>query len=1597
MPNDVLTQLLGASDEFDAVSQHLYTWLRATENEKRLKFTDYTYDLENGYKVVDVRLARALDQDLCYAQDPVLRRMLRRGCGLLTRCDLKDGAIAYLILRQGLPKFFDFVPANTSRQLGVVDRCCRELFERDLEKLRNMHENEACVQIRTTEKLNGENAQISFCAEIDVWVCCSKNVTLLSDEYGSIIDHHIETKMDSQQRTRIIVRPSSRRYETALRVLVAWLAMLHCLKNSEVLKLKSMLSRGTLIGELSSITGNNARVLNPSASQAPSMRHHRQFFLERFGTSLSSEVQSLLDGLITFFAFVDHASLEDRLAVPLTSDHDITQFLVANQLPVVPFLKEFNFDVFDFDKLESSLSSIADQIFVRDGIEGAVLYISLVVGKIRSCFEIWKVKSFRYLGVRRIRERLKSIPKKMSSMIQFWNADAFVKQEVSGLETDLQSFINSHPHAQKISDAVITELTEKFRTLVLSLVETCGRKKDFLASSDNVNLLVHLIDSKFQQFLQDPGLFTPKVNDLFSDKKSKKTGDALTQGWESLQTEGKRLHLVSPTISGLNIRSLKIIGQGCQLDILKGLVTIKEFRFIPSLGARFKRGRRSSRCDHRFTLNSNPFIVEKCLMSIHNKEGLDSIPLWKSSEPNPAVPIDRVIIIDFDLDPVSNPRITSPLMEFESSLDSSLDDGWLGDPAEDLYRQESRLIGTLEQECKRRKLDSSSSLGVPGSYSGSSLLLSETSTEETGSNRDTGPFGLDGDIDSSVSDEDERQRCQWALRLREIKEKIAARVMISNDDVCITRSICEAGCCSLFGVERRKPNIKFESLIEVCYQSHWNNLPAARDSTIQSEGVVSDEASRGKAKIILLMTLGFPGSGKSTILSRFCDAEIAQMDPENKTVDGCYLSLEGAEIPIKFQIADARSSHDQLRQLRTVSDAHSAVNFWSVSASTFVAFIPSDDLIRQNLTALGVGVECDPAYFRKASKHARMHMDRAIDRSVEKALSSNFKRIFILIDKNQVPDSLNGQIRKFLFLMERLQNDRSMPAFVHSSLLITTAFDVCSSFPVCLNKTCPSCAFLYTNGSQSETGHRCNGPIKTSQRRTLASLPIKADDVLNFEKEEEKFQESLEDAITYSNGSWELPWSVSSLVECALRCFDRRDHSTLQTEKVLNIMLSFVMQNRRSHLHEFKRGNLDDTSEASRVYSDIEHVLELPMLKSTWAAAVNQTPDNSLRRKFLAQHRYLQQMLRRAVLRPFQPFAANYHNEPLYRSCETVILACLAAIKAEKAIREYRKQDLSESIGECLSTLQNRIKQIESGLQLKIIEKSASSDAALTTSSVPSPQKDGHPADDKQPRQLSPSPVYIGIRLDSALQDYWNSTGLRWIKSVLHQSVIHTWNDNPRLKGLTSYIDSVPRRCLPRLHITTRYFGHCRTVGEIRLRQEILKSASFAFNQPYVFDLTHIVVCPAGLVAAAVRPTVALGYTAGTLPWYFEDSRSSIYPHVTLACDKSAGFTPADSNNLLSGVNEQLLRSQHRHPICCITASSAFALLSDPNIAATMKSPNGLSPRSLVVGSHDTAVVSHVTFLPIVSNRFANVFVIHIREKKLSMRGRYEAFYPLEN
>lgn len=87
------------------------------------------------------------------------------------------------------------------------------------------------VELVKTEKVNGENAQVSYNYEYDAWVICSKNVSLLASSLQDLA-------MYRQQR-----------YNYALLIAQQWFKLLKNMPKDKILQLKKLLDGYTAVGE----------------------------------------------------------------------------------------------------------------------------------------------------------------------------------------------------------------------------------------------------------------------------------------------------------------------------------------------------------------------------------------------------------------------------------------------------------------------------------------------------------------------------------------------------------------------------------------------------------------------------------------------------------------------------------------------------------------------------------------------------------------------------------------------------------------------------------------------------------------------------------------------------------------------------------------------------------------------------------------------------------------------------------------------------------------------------------------------------------------------------------------------------------------------------------------------------------------------------------------------------------------------------------------------------------------------------------------------------------------------------------------------------
>jgi len=141
---------------------------------------------DGNIQIIDLKLdVFGPKEDFFYSTFPLLVLNVRRGNTILRVYDEKASKTSYYLGRKGLQKFFDLRLGFVSRQERNalnVDRYGCDLHQEKnyilapvLKAIAQGHQ----VEVLKTLKANGENVQVSYSAETESWVVCSKNVAIL--------------------------------------------------------------------------------------------------------------------------------------------------------------------------------------------------------------------------------------------------------------------------------------------------------------------------------------------------------------------------------------------------------------------------------------------------------------------------------------------------------------------------------------------------------------------------------------------------------------------------------------------------------------------------------------------------------------------------------------------------------------------------------------------------------------------------------------------------------------------------------------------------------------------------------------------------------------------------------------------------------------------------------------------------------------------------------------------------------------------------------------------------------------------------------------------------------------------------------------------------------------------------------------------------------------------------------------------------------------------------------------------------------------------------------------------------------------------------
>jgi hypothetical protein len=160
----------------------------------KLKFEGHTLvrdvksdcPFEGNIQIIDLKLdVFGPKEDFFYSTFPFLVLNVRRGNTIIRVYDEQASETSYYLGRKGLQKFFDLRLGFVSRQERNalnMDRYGCDLHQEKnyilapvLKAIAQGHQ----VEVLKTLKANGENVQVSYSAETESWVVCSKNVAIL--------------------------------------------------------------------------------------------------------------------------------------------------------------------------------------------------------------------------------------------------------------------------------------------------------------------------------------------------------------------------------------------------------------------------------------------------------------------------------------------------------------------------------------------------------------------------------------------------------------------------------------------------------------------------------------------------------------------------------------------------------------------------------------------------------------------------------------------------------------------------------------------------------------------------------------------------------------------------------------------------------------------------------------------------------------------------------------------------------------------------------------------------------------------------------------------------------------------------------------------------------------------------------------------------------------------------------------------------------------------------------------------------------------------------------------------------------------------------
>ena len=337
-------------------------------DKKNIKCVTTQFDKKFSY--IDTSItAKGRDEEEVYLFNFTYMKNICRGNTYLIEKH-EDGSQKIQIIRRGMRKFLDlrheFITIKDSKYLSIehlkekgVDLQSKVMQRKIiLGPVLRAFDSKCRIRVTKMVKANGENAQISYSEEMDSWVICSKNVSLLA-----------ATKNDL-----LYFKPEGNniRFSFAYLIGISWFDMISEMSAESIKELKLILKYNTFIGEY-------------------------------VGNQFHQHLIRYIEHTILFYSIVEKESDSICKSVELS-----VSIFKKFGLPIVPIEEIGIFD--NYHDLCKALENLHDRIAessIIDEEEGSVIYLSCLNTETEEeVISLCKLKTYEYKMYRKLREKL---------------------------------------------------------------------------------------------------------------------------------------------------------------------------------------------------------------------------------------------------------------------------------------------------------------------------------------------------------------------------------------------------------------------------------------------------------------------------------------------------------------------------------------------------------------------------------------------------------------------------------------------------------------------------------------------------------------------------------------------------------------------------------------------------------------------------------------------------------------------------------------------------------------------------------------------------------------------------------------------------------------------------------------------------------------------------------------------------------------------------------------------------------------------------------------------------------------------------------------